>query len=55
VGDADTLRTSTKQLARVLQARSIPVAFSIMPGKHDRVYWRAHTLAYLQFYRRALK
>src|SRR5262249_13166738 len=43
VGDADALRTSTGQLARVLQARGIPVALSIMAGKHDRVYWRAHT------------
>jgi enterochelin esterase-like enzyme len=55
VGDADALSTSAKQLARVLQARSIPVAFSSMPGKHDRVYWRAHTPEYLQFYRHALK
>jgi enterochelin esterase-like enzyme len=55
VGDADTLRTGTKQLARVLQARGIAVALSIGPGKHDRVYWRAHTPEYLQFYRRALK
>lgn len=55
VGDADTLGTSTKRLAAVLQARGIAVAFSIMAGKHDRVYWRAHTPAYVQFYRRALK
>jgi len=54
VGDADTLSTSTKQLARVLQARGISVALSIMSGKHDRVYWRAHTSEYLRFYRWAL-
>lgn len=55
VGDADTLRASTKQLGGALGARGIAVAFSSMAGKHDRAYWRAHTPAYLQFYRQALK
>jgi enterochelin esterase-like enzyme len=54
-GAADTLRTNTRQLAAVLQARGTPVALSIKAGKHDRVYWRAHTPEYLQFYRQALK
>jgi enterochelin esterase-like enzyme len=53
-GDADALCTSDKRLAGVLQARGIAVAFRIMPGKHDRTYWRAHTPEYLQFYWQAL-
>ena len=55
VGNADTLSANTRQLSSLLQARSIQVAFRTMTGKHDRVYWRAHTLEYLQFYRHALK
>jgi enterochelin esterase-like enzyme len=54
VGDADALRANTEQLARVLQARRIRVAFTAPAGKHDRVYWRAHSAEYLRFYRDAL-
>lgn len=54
VGDADTLGTNTERLAVVLRARGIAVAFRILAGKHDRVYWRAHTPAYLRFYCQAL-
>jgi enterochelin esterase-like enzyme len=50
VGDADTLRASTERLARVLQARHVRVAFTTPAGKHDRVYWRAHSADYLRFY-----
>jgi enterochelin esterase-like enzyme len=50
VGDADALRASTERLARVLQARHVRVAFTTPAGKHDRVYWRAHSADYLRFY-----
>jgi len=55
VGDADALGTNTERLADVLRERSVSVAFSRMSGKHDRVYWRAHTSDYLRFYDSALK
>ncbi len=49
VGDVDPLRVGAQQLAGQLEARSIPVAFSINPGGHNRAYWRLHTGEYLRF------
>ncbi len=49
VGDVDPLRVGAQQLAGQLDARSIPVAFSINPGAHNRAYWRLHTGDYLRF------
>ena len=50
VGDADALRAGTARLAHVLEARGLAVTFAVHPGRHDRVYWRSRTGAYLQFY-----
>ena len=50
VGDADALRAGTVWLAEVLDARGLAVTFAVHPGRHDRVYWRSQTGAYLQFY-----
>ncbi len=54
VGDMDSLRTDTKQLANALQARGLTISFIINPGEHTRPYWRAHTDEYLRFYATAL-
>ena len=53
-GDADALRTNTARLAQVLGARGLVVAFALHPGRHDRVYWRSQTGAYLRFYINAI-
>jgi enterochelin esterase-like enzyme len=54
VGDMDSLRSDTQQLANVLQARGLPISFVINPGEHARPYWRSHTDEYLRFYVKAL-
>ncbi len=54
VGDMDSLRSDTKQLANVLQARGLTISFIINPGEHARPYWRSHTDEYLRFYTSAL-
>jgi len=50
VGDADGLRAGTARLAQVLETRGLAVTFAVHSGRHDRVYWRSRTGAYLQFY-----
>jgi|SRR5579859_15161 len=54
VGDLDSLRASTEQLASTLLARGLAVTLSVNRGGHSRTYWRAHTADYLQFYVDAL-
>ena len=54
VGDMDSLRVSTEQLAGTLRARGLAVALSVSRGGHNRTYWRAHTPDYLRFYVGAL-
>jgi enterochelin esterase-like enzyme len=54
VGDADALRAGTARFAQVLEARGLAVAFAVHPGRHDRVYWRSQTGAYLRFYLEAI-
>jgi enterochelin esterase-like enzyme len=54
VGDMDSLRASTEQLAGELQTRGLAVTLSVNPGGHNRPYWRAHTAEYLRFYVDAL-
>jgi enterochelin esterase-like enzyme len=54
VGDMDSLRASTEQLAGTLRARALAVTLNVNHGGHDRPYWRAHTADYLRFYTDAL-
>jgi enterochelin esterase-like enzyme len=54
VGDMDSLRAATEQLARTLRARGLAVALSVNHGGHNRPYWRLHTAEYLGFYMEAL-
>jgi len=50
VGNDDSLRAGTANLADELNVAGIPVTFEQWSGKHERSYWRRHTAAYLTFY-----
>jgi enterochelin esterase-like enzyme len=54
VGQFDSLRASTEQLAAELQGRGLFPALTVSPGSHNRPYWRAHTGDYLRFYLSAM-
>jgi hypothetical protein len=54
VGNFDSLRGPTTQLAHALRARGLSLMFSVGHGGHDRPYWRAQTPLYLRFYVDAL-
>lgn len=50
VGDDDSLRTGTANLADELSTAGVPVTVEQWQGRHDRPYWQRHTAAYLDFY-----
>jgi enterochelin esterase-like enzyme len=50
VGDDDSLKTSTADLATRLAAANVSVTFEHWPGAHNRPYWRMHAPDYLAFY-----
>ena len=50
VGEADGLRRSTEAMAATLQTDGGAAELHVWPGGHDRAYWGAHVVDYLQFY-----
>jgi enterochelin esterase-like enzyme len=54
VGNFDSLRGPTTQLAHTLRARGLSLMFTVSHGSHDRPYWRSQTPLYLRFYVDAL-
>lgn len=53
VGDDDSLRPSTFELAESLRSIGLGVRATTWPGGHDRLYWSDHVEDYLRFYARA--
>jgi len=54
VGNNDTLRTTTTQLADELTNEGDPADFSVAPGGHDRAYWASRLSDYLHWYSSAI-
>lgn len=50
VGDDDSLKPGTADLASRLAAANVSVTLEQWPGQHNRAYWRMHTPDYLAFY-----